>query len=45
MRKHPLISFFVLASALTWWICPLLKPDWRHPAGKLGYAPKRIERS
>ena len=25
MRKHPLISFFVLAYALTWWIYPLLK--------------------
>lgn len=25
MRKHPLIAFFVLAHALTWWIYPLLK--------------------
>jgi membrane protease YdiL (CAAX protease family) len=25
MRKHPLIAFFILAYALTWWIYPLLK--------------------
>jgi uncharacterized protein len=24
MRKHPLVSYFVLAYALTWWIYPLL---------------------
>lgn len=25
MRKHPLIAYFVLAYALTWWVYPLLR--------------------